>query len=135
MHYKVLLYIMTSVWVLRTPNADWNSHFQFFLCKKLKKRLYLQTSKIYHSHSFIHSFIIFFIIKQKLLKITISTSIWGAQHPNTGGNMQQSVAKKPNLKNSLFILEVVFIHICFCNIFKNHTWNYIVFLDFSFKIV
>ena len=33
-----LLYISTSVWVLRTPNAGWNSHFQRFCCKKPKKQ-------------------------------------------------------------------------------------------------
>ena len=33
-----LLYILTSVWVLRTPNAGRNSHFQRFCCKKLKKQ-------------------------------------------------------------------------------------------------
>ena len=32
-----MLYISTSVWVLRTPNAGWNSHFHFFFAKKLKK--------------------------------------------------------------------------------------------------
>ena len=32
-----LLYILTSVWVLRTPNAGWNLHFQHFCAKKLKK--------------------------------------------------------------------------------------------------
>ena len=29
-----VLYILTSVWVLRTPNAGRNSHFQRFFCKK-----------------------------------------------------------------------------------------------------
>ena len=37
-----VLYILTRVWVLRTPNAsrnnNRNSNFQHFLCKKLKKR-------------------------------------------------------------------------------------------------
>ena len=32
-----LLYILTSIWVLLTQNAGWNSHFQRFLWKKLKK--------------------------------------------------------------------------------------------------
>ena len=32
-----LLYISTSVWVLRTPNAGPNSHFQRFLLQKAKK--------------------------------------------------------------------------------------------------
>ena len=27
-----LLYILTSIWVLGTPNAGWNSHFKCFLC-------------------------------------------------------------------------------------------------------
>ena len=35
---SLLLYISTSVWVLRTPNAGRNSHFQCFLRKKAKKR-------------------------------------------------------------------------------------------------
>ena len=29
-----VLYISTNVWVLRTPNAGRNGHFQHFLCKK-----------------------------------------------------------------------------------------------------
>ena len=32
-----VLYISTSVWVLRTPNAGRMSHFQHFLCKKAEK--------------------------------------------------------------------------------------------------
>ena len=32
-----MLYILTSVWVLRTTNAGRNCHFQRFLCKKPKK--------------------------------------------------------------------------------------------------
>ena len=35
--YSNLLYISTSVWVLCTPNAGQNSHFQRFCGKKLKK--------------------------------------------------------------------------------------------------
>ena len=30
------LYISTSIWVMRTPNVGWNSHFQHFLCKRNK---------------------------------------------------------------------------------------------------
>ena len=33
-----MLYILTIVWMLRTPNAGQNSHFQHFFSKKLKKR-------------------------------------------------------------------------------------------------
>ena len=33
-------------------------------------------------------------IAQKALKMTISTSIWGAQHPSAGRNIQQSNSKK-----------------------------------------
>ena len=33
-----MLYISTSVWVLRTPNAGRNSHFQHFSAKSLKKQ-------------------------------------------------------------------------------------------------
>ena len=32
-----VLYILTSVWVLRTPNAGRNGHFQHFFCKKAQK--------------------------------------------------------------------------------------------------
>ena len=31
-----LLFILTSVWVLRTPNAGRNNHFQHFFCKKAR---------------------------------------------------------------------------------------------------
>ena len=34
------------------------------------------------------AFLIFFA--EKMLKMTISTSIWGAQHPNSGRNIQQA---------------------------------------------
>ena len=33
-----MLYILTSVWVLHTPNTGRNSHSQHFFCKKAKKR-------------------------------------------------------------------------------------------------
>ena len=33
-----LLYILTSIWVLRMPNAGRISHFQHFCCKKAKKK-------------------------------------------------------------------------------------------------
>ena len=32
-----VLYILTSVWVLYTPNYGQNSHFQHFLCVKAQK--------------------------------------------------------------------------------------------------
>ena len=35
--YNWVLYIWTSVWVLRTPNAGRNNHFQHFCCINLKK--------------------------------------------------------------------------------------------------
>ena len=63
-----MLYVSTSIWVLRTQNAGRNSHFQWFIlqkslekCKKVKK------------------------LQQK---ITISTSIWRAQYPSAGQNIQ-----------------------------------------------
>ena len=34
-----VLYISTSVWMLRTPKAGLNSHFQHFAAKNLKKTL------------------------------------------------------------------------------------------------
>ena len=40
--HKQLLYISTSVWVLRTPNDGRNSHFQRFCCKNRKKARNLQ---------------------------------------------------------------------------------------------
>ena len=38
----LVLYILTSVWVLRTPKAGRTSHFQSFFCKKAKKARNLQ---------------------------------------------------------------------------------------------
>ena len=35
---SLVLYISTMVWVLRTPHAGWNMHFQHFLCWKAKKK-------------------------------------------------------------------------------------------------
>ena len=63
-----MLYILTTVWVLRTPNAGGNSHFQRPFCKK--------------------TFFSFFAEKPQ--KMTISTSVWSAQNPNAGRNLQQA---------------------------------------------
>ena len=34
---ELMLYISTSVWLLRTPNTDWNLNFQHFLCEIAQK--------------------------------------------------------------------------------------------------
>ena len=66
-----LLYISTSVWVLRTPNAGRNSHF---------------------GPTSINMNLVFFrFLTQKTLKMTISTSAWGAQDPNAGRNIQHPI--------------------------------------------
>ena len=57
----------TSVWVLTQKTnffAQFYSKFATFLC-------------------------FFSFLAQKTLKMTIYNSIWGAQHPNTGQNIQQ----------------------------------------------
>ena len=50
-------------------------------------------------------FIMFFqLLAQKMLKMTISTSVWGVQHPNAGRNIQQTYkTKQPrsNIPNSV----------------------------------
>ena len=51
----------------------------------LKKRFFLQ--------NFAANFLLFSFLPLKTLKMTISTSIWGAQHPNAGRNIQQQVSK------------------------------------------
>ena len=48
--WQPLLYISTSVWVLHTPKAGWNSHFQHFCAKKVKKQEIC--SKILKKHVF-----------------------------------------------------------------------------------
>ena len=40
-----MLYISTSVWVLRTPNAGQNLHFQHCLCYKAEKKFAAKFSK------------------------------------------------------------------------------------------
>ena len=41
---------------------------------------------------FLQKFVAFFsFFAEKTLKITISASVWGAQHPNAGQNIQQMV--------------------------------------------
>ena len=148
-----LLYISTSVLVLRTPNAGWNSHFQCFYAKKLKKQeiwskflqktgflslhqnagqlFYSQKNELFFAkNKFLHikscesltiKKNIFWGIKQstsvlvqalknmffcknvrqiscffaeKMLKMTISTSFWSVQHPNTGRNVQHLTFEK-----------------------------------------
>ena len=84
-----MLYILTSVWVLRTPNAGHNSHFQHVLVQSLKNLFFAKFSSKFLSFLRFLSFSV-----QKMLKITISTSVWGAQHPNTGHNIQQRERKK-----------------------------------------
>ena len=48
-----VLYISTSVWVRRTPNAGRNSHFQCFLCKKAEKNKKFE-AKFCKKHVFLH---------------------------------------------------------------------------------
>ena len=76
-------YISTSIWVLHIPNAGWNSHFQSrpaFRCK-LKKTVFCKN--LLQISSF------FRVFAQKTLIMTLSTSVWSAQHPNAGQNIHQ----------------------------------------------
>ena len=77
-----MLYILTSVWLLHTPNAGEKVIFSIFCAKKL---LFLRFPSF---------------LAQKALKMTISTSISGAQHPNAGRNIQQSNSKKELMYNN-----------------------------------
>ena len=62
----------------------------FFLEKKLNQRLGPNSKNPFFAQ--ICYFLRFFIfLAQKLLKMIISTSIWGAKHPNAGWNIQQEV--------------------------------------------
>ena len=42
----------------------------------------------------------FSFLAQKMLKLTISTSVWGAKHPNTGQNIQHMELQ---ILNSMYI--------------------------------
>ena len=95
------MYFLTSIWVLRTPNADRNLNFHCFLflktkkCKKVRNllqnlakqycflSLHQKAGRRFYSKQK-HLFTCFLLWKgaQKFLKIYISTSFWRAQHPN-----------------------------------------------------
>ena len=50
----------------------------------------MQTQKTCFLQKFAENFLLFFsFFAEKTLKITISTSVLGAQHPNAGQNIQQ----------------------------------------------
>ena len=97
-----MLNISTSLWVLRTPNAGRISHFQHFLCKnpKKSKNFAAKFSKKQFFLHFIKALVNCFIPQKwafsskkhvftyKKLKMIISTSVWRAQHPNAGRNIQ-----------------------------------------------
>ena len=125
------MYIQTSLWVLHTPNAGGNSHFQLFYDKKLEKQeicnqnfakntflsLHQNPGRLFYSPKigFQRKNLIFLWNKtvdqrfdgnlkkcvfcqnllqiscffaEKMLKITISTSVWSAQHQKAGQNIQ-----------------------------------------------
>ena len=96
---RQVLYFWTSIWMLRTPNAGRNSHFQCFLCKKAKKARNLKQN--FAKNTFFKfaperwSTVLFpkkSFFLQKMLKMTILTRVWGAQHPNAGRNIQHASA-------------------------------------------
>ena len=94
------MYILTSVWVLGTVYAGQNLHFQCFLCMKsvkrkkdkiwckiMQKNVFLVWTKML-VECFIHR------KKHKKLKMEISISVWSAQHPKAGRNIQHLTKKK-----------------------------------------
>ena len=109
-----MLYILTSVWVLRTPNAGRNRHFSFFAVFflivfsfsaanqfKIIQNQLLGVNQRLGVPFFCPYFELFWIDLQlkswkqfkkngKKGKKDISTSVWCAQHPNAGRNIQQS---------------------------------------------
>ena len=50
----------------------------------LKKRLF---------ENFAANYMFFLLFSTKTLKMTISTSVWSAQHPNAGRNIQQTLIR------------------------------------------
>ena len=73
---RILLFFLgikqsTSVWVLTQKTS--------FLAK-----FYSKFATFLHFFSF---------LEQKTLKMTISTSVWGEQHPNAGQNIQQWIVE------------------------------------------
>ena len=126
-----MLFVLTSVWVLRTPNAGQNMLFKCFFAKKLKICFGVKNSKKFGNKQIFYKIVcksqlfvgktvflekkahffgnktvnhrsganlkkrvfykilqqiscFFSFLPQKMLKMTISTSIWSVQHPNAG---------------------------------------------------
>ena len=91
-----LLYILTSVWVLCMPNTGWNSRFQWLLCLNAKKRdtqpaFWCKVKKNVFFQNFVANLLLLCFLAfqhKKIMKMTISTSVWHAQHTNSGQNIQ-----------------------------------------------
>ena len=63
---------------------------QFFLRIKQSTSVLVQTQKTCFLQNFAANFVLSFrFLTQKMLKMTISTSVWSAHHPNAGQNIQQ----------------------------------------------
>ena len=73
----------TSIWVLSQKTS-------FFA------QFYSKFATFLHFFSF---------LAQKMLKMTISTSVWGVQHPNAGRNIQQFNVTESVLPSSLKLLN------------------------------
>ena len=84
-----LLYISTSVWVLHTPNAGRNIQFL------QSTSVLVQTLKNVFLAVFCCKFLAFFcFLPLKMLKLDILTSVWSAQHPIAGRNIQHWLIDK-----------------------------------------
>ena len=96
MGLHVLYFDQCSVWVLRTQNAGQNLNFQHFFVLNLGIKhltsILVQTKKNIFCQTICPKFVTFLhflsFLSQKMLKMKISTSIWGLQHPNAGQNIQ-----------------------------------------------
>ena len=107
-----------TLWVIYSQNLP-----PPFWCKLKKNNFCLMFSKFL---TFLHFFV---ILEKKMLKMKISPSVWSAQHPNPGQNLQQFwVLHIPNaVWNQHFYTLLIFLGIS-NNIFFNinislYWWN------------
>ena len=66
-----MLYILTSIWVLWTPNAGQNSHFHHFLCLKAKKM-----QKVTNLDWNLAKIVFFLILHQNAGRVFLKTHIY-----------------------------------------------------------
>ena len=102
-----MLYIMTPVWVLRTPNPG--QHLLYYMVRVFTNFQKCYTRVCVNQGLGIKIYMAF--LHQNLAKTCktwkkeISTIVWSAQHPNMGQNLQKQSNTKIHYLYFLFLLS------------------------------